>query len=372
MRYTSRGKWECRGILIVSYRNYLWMVLALLIFACAPGFAQVVRNGATNVIVYNGSAAPVTVMITCPGVPTNGAQSDGCPTGTISTLRYINITAGGQPLPLTQFATPTAGWFTLPAGQKAQIINMGINPYTRQVSSCLQGMVMGFNQFGNQCADPFNGVAGGGAPNCSGSKPTNFPNTVAGPTFNQAVSPPACLPNGSNAFEFTLNLPGTIAGQKVFNGTTAPTQEATDISCVNGANSKLTVQITPPAGGPYWSTNLGPALGGVKFFTGTTQFGPNSWVNIAGKKDDNCVDPTTGWARPGIYPYGCTICNVLPDAKAPCLPPPASSSQFCAAKNGLSANNGCGYARNPLVPGIQKFGGTLQVNYYGPLQPPGP
>lgn len=341
---------------------------------CAPPVsAQVVRDGATNVIVYNGYTQDVVVMLTVPGVPTNGLQSDGCPTGTIASIRYINLTTAGQPTALTAFSKQTQGWFILKAGQKAQILNVGINPVTRQVSSCFQGVLLGFNQIGNQCADRFNATTT--TPPLCGTAPTfyvptQFPNTVPGPTFNQAKSPPNCLPNGSNAFEFTLNMPGTINGQTTYNGTPAPSQESIDISCVNGANCKLTVQITPPAAGPYWQTNLGPALGGVKFFRTFTQFGPNSWVNVNGKKDDNCVDPATGYARPGIFPYGCTICNVYPDGKAPCGAPSSPFGQFCAAKNGLPANNGCGYARSPLVAGIQRFGGTVQVTYLGPISPP--
>jgi hypothetical protein len=346
---------------------WLLVIVCLALIAPPQSQAQIVRDGATNLILYNAFTSPVTVMVQVPNLPCAApcVQSDGCPTGTVANIRYYDITANGRLTPLTQFAGAFKGWFILPVGHKVQLINVGLNPVTGLVSSCFQGMTIGFGQVGNSCPD-FGAVAN-----------TGFPVTTPGPTFNASV--PILLPNGSNSFEPTLNLPGTVNGAKtVFDPANptipknVPTTEGLDISCVNGANSALEVTLTPPANGPYWQANLGPALGGQKTFTGPTKLA-NSWVNVAAKKDDNCSDPATGYARPGVYPYGCTVCNAPPPdpGPSPCGGP--GVGQFCAAKNGLPIKNGCLFTRTQLVVtpsnGIQKFGGTVLVTYKGPLSP---
>jgi hypothetical protein len=336
-------------------------LIAALVFSamafCSPAQAQVVRDGATTLIFYNAYTSDVTVMLAVPALPCAApcVQSDGCPTGTVANVRYVDITANAQPAPLTPFGTQASGWFVLKAGHKCQLLNVGINPVTRQVSSCFQGTIFGFGQFGNQCPD-------------FGGSGTSFPNTNKGPNFNNPVVPVVALPNGSISFEATINLPGTVNGATTVGTKAVPTAEAFDLSCVNGANSQLTVTVTPPANGPYWTTILSTAQGGVKQFRTATNVGPNSWVDIAHKKDNNCVDPATGYARPGVYPYGCSQCNTYPDPAPPCST--GTVKQVCSAKNGLPANNGCLFNRSPLVAGVQKFGGTIQVTYQGPIAPP--
>jgi hypothetical protein len=160
-------------------------------------------------------------------------------------------------------------------------------------------------------------------------------------------------------------LPGTKNGM-IQSGLT--TNETVDITCLAGANGTLVGQLIPPATGPFWSTNLGARGGGIKLFKTPTTF-QNSWVDILGGCDDNCLDPKTGLARPGVYPYGCSQCNEFPDIGPQCTGK-GYPAQFCAAKNGLPWNNGCNFVRSPLVTGVQKFGGTFQVTYMGPLSPP--
>jgi hypothetical protein len=341
------------------------LLIGLMPIVAPIASAQIVRSGATTLLLYNSSNQDVVVTVQVSGLPCAApcVQSDGCPTGTVTPINYVDITANGQPTALTQFTAPTKGWFTLKRGHTAQIINMGTNPITKQVSSCLQGVIIGFGQFGNSCPD-FGGAG------------TTFPNTQTGSKFNQPLSPTVPLPNGSNSFEATINLPGTVNGSTTVPNPSggaainAPTNESIDISCVNGANSTLVGQITPPAGGPFWVANLGTNGGGLKTYTSTVSF-QNSWVDITHKCDNNCVDPTTGLARPGVFPYGCTQCNRLPDPAPPCTSGPSGTAQFCAAKNGLAPNNGCGFNRGPAVANVQKFGGTIQVTYMGPLSPPG-
>jgi hypothetical protein len=310
--------------------------------------------GETQLVVYNASNSDTYCMVSI------GGTQDGCPTSTYG-LNVRDLTINGPMQALIPFGSGgNPGWFRLPRGHRIQIFNIGINPYTGQRSACFQSMNMGFGQVGNNCPDSLSG----GTPS---------PNTKVGPGFNQNISPPAPLPNGSNAFEPTLNLPGTVAG--AFNG--SGTAENIDISCVKGANARINVSLIPPVGGPYWQTNLGPQGGGVKTYTTTTSFG-NSWVDFANQCDDNCVDPKTGIARPGVYPYGCSQCNMLPDPAIQCGQ--ASVVQFCgAAKNGLPIQNnttgtGCLYTRKPKVvngnPSLARFGGTVQVNFLGPLSPP--
>jgi hypothetical protein len=203
-----------------------------------------------------------------------------------------------------------------------------------------------------------------------------FPVTKVGPTFNQVilVSPP----NGVNGFEGSINLTGIDATNNTF----AQAPESIDITCLGGANSKMTAQITPPVGGPYWTYNAGPKGGGTITYKSTSTM-QNSWVKIVNGSttagcDDNCVDPRTGLARPGVFPYGCSICNAFPDPAPACGTKVSGggnyASQFCGAKNYLPApnpgQNGCQFNRGPLANAGQKFGGTIKLIYYGPLTPP--
>jgi hypothetical protein len=352
---------------------FVAMVFLALSNVVPSAHAQSTAPGVTQLIVYNQSNADVTCMVTVPADcdPTKPCfQSDGCPTGSVSMLRIKNLTLNSPPAAMSQF-TPVQGFFVLKRGHRVRIYNAGINPYTRLPSNCLQGMLIGFGQVPNSCPDGFSGG-------------TAFPDSRPGPNFGNDVSPMIPLPNGSNAFEVTLNLPGTVKGLTSVAavgphaGGPAPTAESIDISCVNGANAKMVGVLTPPAGGPYWVIDNGPAGGGLKSFKTATTF-KNSWVNYDKQCDDNCIDKVTRLARPGVYPYGCTQCNTVPDPG----PPPCGSAasgtvqnptpgtgQFCAAKNGLPPNNGCGFNRGPVQAGVQKYGGTVQVNYLGPLTPP--
>jgi hypothetical protein len=318
---------------------------------------------ATKIVLYNASPADTVVLVVIQGKVTGGnaAAQDGCPSD-IRYLQYIDLTANTAPQPLTAFTNTTTGWFILKRGHSAQVYSNSVDPTTKLASYCLQGFNIGFQGISAHC--PLTSMP--------------FPNTTPGPNFNQDIEtnvpqPSVTLPpNGVNGFEGSVNLTGLT--NKIF--ATAP--ESVDITCLGGANSKMSMQITPPVGGPYWYYNAGPKGGGTLNYKTTSTFA-NSWVKIINNStagcDDNCVDPKTGLARPGIFPYGCSICNAFPDPMPACgtksSPPTGTyASQFCNAKNYLPSNNGCQLNRNSLAGNGQKFGGTIQVTYLGPLAPP--
>lgn len=338
------------------------LLISLFLASTAESMAQVGPATATKLIFYNASNADVAVGVQVPGYcpdPTACAQEDGCPTGTIQNLRSIDLTAAGSPTPLTQFGSAAKGWFMLKRGRRVQVVNIGKNQYTGQTSWCLQGMNFGFGQFEATCPDSTAVPPGA----------STFPITTPGAAFNQPRLIPQ--PNGTTGFECTLNLPGTVNGQTTINkpgggGTTqTPVAEAMNITCLAGANCTLRVQVSPPSGGPFWVPS-----GTSQYFKTLVSF-QNSWVDITNKCDNNCVDPKTGSARLGVFPYGCSVCNVYPDPGSVCTSQGQANAQFCAARNGLPAQTGCFLTRNALKVGIQKFGGTVQVNYLGPLSPPG-
>jgi hypothetical protein len=350
----SRNPWV-GGIMLASVRRFFAYFLSLLfLITSASAEAQVGPRESTKLVFYNASNADVVVLCSHPALPTTGAQEDGCATGSVVYYKVIDLTENTGPQSLIMFQNPALGWFKLKRGHKVQFLNTAINPYTGSSNYCLQGTIFGFGQNSATCPDSVTG------------HPAGFPDSKPGPNFGNLVVPPIPLPNGSNGFEATLNLPGTIKGVKA-----GGNQEAVDITCVNGANCTLSVQIVPPPGGPYWSGAVG--FGSQKSLTAPFTF-KNSWVNINAKCDDNCVDPNTGYARPGVFPYGCTQCNKPVDPAPPCVQNPNVPGQFCAAKNGLPGNTGCQFARVPqgatANKQLQTFGGTIICTYLGPLAPP--
>jgi hypothetical protein len=341
---------------LVSF--FVAMILSVA-WVITPAQAQVVGGTTTTkLVLYNASNVDVTVMVVCP--PTGAANiEDGCATD-MSQFRVKQISpTAGTAQSLTKFpsAVNTQAWFTLKRGAKVQFYNDMVNPFTSLKNYCLQGLVFGFGQFGNSC------------PGTTLQCVPGFPDTTAGPNFNQPVNPPVLIANGSNSFEPTLNMPG-----KINNVTAGGANESSDISCVKGANSRIRVTYTPTAGGPYWNTGNCTACGGVngtQTFTSTT-FSENSYVSIAGGCDNNCVDPVTRCPRNGVFPYGANLCNGCPDPTPTCNAQgnPACNSpftQFCSAANNLPLNNGCGFNRSPFNGNLGSFGGTVQVTYYGPL-----
>jgi hypothetical protein len=337
-----------------------------------PSEAQVGPANATKLVFYNASTADVAVAMSVPNYCFDSnacAQEDGCPTGTLQNVKYIDLTISSGPRALTPFAAPTQGYFILKRGHRVQVLNTGINKYTGRPSACLQGVTFGFGISPAVCPDS----------TANGLQKSTFPIITPGPNFNKVVQVSA--PNGTNGFEATINLPGTVNGQAVIlnpggnssvsppSTVTVPTGESIDITCVNGANCTLNVRVTPPATGPFWSPD------GTSTVYRTPISMQNSWVDVANKCDNNCIDPRTGTARIGVYPYGCTECNVFPDKAPPCQGAGIANAQFCAARNGLpgrqGAGNGCKLNRSSLVAGSPQFGGTIQINYLGPLRPPG-
>jgi hypothetical protein len=341
-------------------------VLNLILPTVAQAAAVVGPTWATKMLMYNASNADCVVLVVVQGKVTSGnaPPQEGCPSD-IRLLRYLDLGATAGPQQLTVFTNTATGWFLLKRGHTVQMYSTSVNPLTGQPTYCLQGFNIGFQ--GQSAACPLLSMP--------------FPNTTVGPQFNQDVSkyasPPAVtLPkNGVNGFEGSINLTGIESTTHVY----TPAPEAVDITCLGGANSKLTAQITPPAGGPFWTFQAGPKAGGNLTYTRTATF-QNSWVKIvsgnpAAGCDDNCVDPRTGLARPGIFPYGCSTCNAYPDPAPPCGIKQGKpyASQFCAARNFLPSppgGEGCQLNRNAPTGTGQKFGGTIKLVYYGPITPP--
>lgn len=261
-------------------------------------------------------------------------------------MAILDLTSGGSPTPqaFTTFSTGQ-GTFSLASMHQYEIVNLKTNPFSvpaNQQQNCLQGLIISFNQW-NSC-------------------PTTPP-----PAFPIPFVPGPAIPNGSNAAEPTLNIPSTINGTPV---TGTGSTEVCDITCVNGANSILKLTITPPtqapAGGSLplpWLYDASGSIGAGQTFSTT-----NSWVNISGKCDNNCYILANGTQfvdRPGVFPYGCTQCNVFPDPNPPC-------GQFCAAHNGLPANTGCTFNRaaQSANQATAKFGGTVEFSYLSTAVPP--
>lgn len=268
--------------------------------SAAPG------AGVTSLQIYNASNAAVNIEVTTQS-PGPIVQA-GCTTQA-SDLRVTDTQTGVAITP-TQYGPVENGTFSVASGHTVTVTSI--------LGPCLQGIVFFFGSPGQCACGPNTPI-----PNCAG--------------FTPFVQGPA-QPNGVNQGEASLNLPTS--------------NEAIDISCVQGANSALQMVVTAPAGGPFWFLGNDPT---PITTTITTQ---NSWVNIAGKVDNNCVSTATNQPIPGIFPFGCTDCINSPS--------PPCGAPFCVPAWG--SNPGCQYNRAPLAG--QQFGGIVQFNYLGPIAPP--
>lgn len=314
--------------------NWLIPAIALLATAILPmsALSQTIPGtsipmSVTHLVVVNGTSQPVTMAATLQAA--SGTTQDGC-TFDISDLRMLNVTPG-QPQTLSSLTANSSlqGTFTLPSMFAYELVSLKTNPFaSNQQQNCLQGVEVTFNQF----------------PSCPTSPPPAFPSGgIPGPA----------IPNGVSGGEPTINLPGTIGGAS---GGLATVNESCDITCVNGANSIIQITVTsPPSGALPWFYDASQQIG-----PGQSLASQNSWVNVAGGCDDNCVPP-----RPGVFPFGCSQCNRFPDPGPPC-------GQFCAAANGLPPNNGCNFQRSPNTgnPVTAQFGGTVAYTFVGPAHPP--
>ncbi|MDZ4731733.1 MAG: hypothetical protein SH820_17525 [Xanthomonadales bacterium] len=263
--------------------------------------------------------------------------------------------------------SPQNGWYLWKNGHTLQVFNNMTNPYTGLNNGCLQGLVFGVNIWGANCGCNFQTP---GVPVPPGDFLCNgFPDTdPTSPTYNNDTpSTYTLVPNGSTAFEPSLNLPGLQCNLAFGNNP----HESYDITCVNGSNAIFSVTMTPPAAGPYFTYNVGNGSQSATT-TFTTQ---NSWVlvnppTVKASCDDNCIDPSAaipGSSRAGVFPYGATVCTSNPDPNPPCTntaDPYVLNKQFCAA----TAGSGCNFDRQPNAG--QVFGGTLAVTYTGPATPP--
>jgi len=291
----------------------------------------------------NGVLAGVKVQL--PGA----IVQPGCTTN-VTQLAVTDMTAGGVPMQVGALAgtSNSAGFFPMAPGHTYELQSMLANPSpiggANPNQNCLQGIAV---SFGQEFA----------CPACCPNTPAFPVQYVAGPT----------IPNGVNAAEVTLNPPN------------AGSTEVTDISCVNGANSTIALTIVPPPpANPQWTYGNNIVVSAPT----TTE---NSWVSLALKEDDNCLikykmnGKHITAERIGVYPYGCTLCDVMPDPVYGCpslanvTGAPGCTAgtlgnyaQFCAKK---SAN--CQFNRGQNS-GLQttQFGGVVTFTYMGPLAPP--
>jgi len=303
----------------------------------------------THIQIQNGSSQPIIMAVTLESPNNNPALEDGCTTN-VADLNMINMTPG-QPQTVTALTPYTSSdnqqaIFTIPANWIYEVQSTKSNPNPLNGApaqqNCMQGFEFTFNQF----------------PTC--------PNTTNPPAFPTPGVPGPAIPNGVSGFEPTINLPGTISGSS----SGAGLNESWDITCVNGSNSLIQVQVTSPSSGalPWFYDNNKQVGPGASLVTAC------SWVSVALKCDNNCfLTSAKGLPigdRPGVFPFGCSQCNIYKDPGPPCGP--AGIGQFCAALNGLPPNNGCNFQRTPNASNIQtqQFGGTLLCTYLGPANPP--
>jgi hypothetical protein len=299
-----------------------------------------IPNSVTHLVISNQSPQNVIIAVTVPG----GGTQDGC-TNTIANIFMINVTPG-QPntmLPLNTYqpGNTVNGTFPIASGQSWEIVNTLTNPKpgppplppSPSSQNCLQGLTITFGQL-PQCA--------------------NHP-----PAFPTGSTPGPPIPNGVNQCEPTLNLPNS------FNGVSdSAANESCDITCLNGANAIIQLTLTSPTSGALnWTYDASGTIGPGQSFS--TQ---NSWVNVARGCDNNCSPE-----RPGVFPYGCSQCNIFPDPNPGCLATLGRpASQFCAAQNGLPPNTGCNFQRSPNSgnPQTAQFGGSVVYTFLGPAIPP--
>ncbi|HEY9732718.1 MAG TPA: hypothetical protein V6C89_12445 [Drouetiella sp.] len=282
-------------------RSFAAFVALLAIFLCSSMTTASARGtqtfqssfAGTQFAVYNPSHPDVTVWVVLPA-----SSNLGCGAIRLTQLQVIDMN-NNNPIPITQFADNTLlGSFTLKRGRSAYI--QPING-----ASCLDGLNVTFlNHPQCPCMNT-----------CAGDKPF-----VPGPN----------LPNGTNFVEATLNTPGTFL-------------ETVDISCVNGANSTVSVDFQ---GGPNWNNGVG---------NNNVTHIQNSWVNVNCNQgaacDNNC-------SLTGVFPYNATLCEAAGAGACP----NASSPPFCLA-NSAHCNIQRGRQNG-------QFGGLVKATYLGPLAPP--
>jgi len=300
-------------------------LMAMWIFGSAaqaqtiPG--TTIPDTVTQLVISNQSPQTITGAITIPG----GGTLPGC-TSTIANLQTIALSPVlGPPTALTNYdssaASTTRGIFTVNPGQSVELVNILPNGAAGE-QNCLQGFIITFNQINTVCPG------------------------VAAP-FPTSTSPSSAPANGVNALEGSLNLPNSG-------------NETLDNTCINGDNAIIQTTLAPSAalpGATPWVYAVSPTPQNVP--PGSTFSSQNSWLNIAAGCDNNCNPP-----RAGVFPFGCTQCNRLPDPQPPC-------GQFCAAANGLPPNKGCTFDRSPDAsqPVTKQFGGFVTLTYVGPAIP---
>lgn len=179
----------------------------------------------TTLQVYNATGTFVDVWWNCTSPPPSA----------------ITVKVGGAPVKVNLSRDTGKGFFTLSAGQTATIERTG--------GGSIVSAAMTFDSI----------------PTC----PCGIDGSPGCPQFGDGFRLPTKLPNGVNQAECTLNTGGN---------------ESVDISCVNGANSKIVMQLA--GGSPAWS------VGSIT----------NKRIDIAAGTDQNCT-------QRGVYPFNYTQCS---------------------------------------------------------------
>lgn len=229
--------------------------------------------GQTALAIENDSPNAVTVFITLGAFP--GCYGNN--PGFLQNVQAMNFTP-----PVTITGSGLVGSFNLPKGQTVT--------YTPPVGTALTGNIT----FGGQ----------------------------------PLSCPTAQFPNGLNLAEFTIdnNTPAYVTGPGCF----PQPQEAIDISCVNGVNCQMQLEMT---GGGAWKV------------------GSRSVNNISNQQLGTKGGSNPNLNRIGVYPPGCDICTGSVD------PSPSCNNVW---KNWGACNTTANC--NPQRLSSQS-GGTLKINF---------
>ncbi len=324
-----------------------------------------VPAGSTSLFFYNATANAVDIgcvlQAPCP-IPCSAynAQTNpnGCtvPYGNVTNVKHLGVvdTATCKSVTVTQLGAAQNGWFQIQPFQTVQIYNN--NPGS---NGCIAGLIMAVGTFGVQCPCGGTGIYSG--------------TTCGAATPDITASGPAAWPNGNNACEATINVPGVLCDGITPGGTT----EAFDITCEAGVGHIYSYSATAPSSGPFWNWGSG-AANTQSATTNNPLIGQNQSANLAAaypsQCDQNCAQTNPFPSTIGVYPVGQPECNVNTSGGTgtgndapPCLQG-AAGFPFNQPAVCQPANNFCLVQRGPN-PSAPFFDGTLIYTYVGPNQP---
>jgi len=247
---------------------------ALAVFLMALTFAILpAAQAATALKVYNSTNSEVEVWWNCENPFANN----------------ITVHDGNHVLPVrvpSNFTRAEKGVFNLPAGATATI--------TRNSGGSTMSGTITFD-----CI-PVCPCGGSGQPPC--------------PVLPAGFRLPERLVNGVNQAEFTLNPPSNF--------------ESVDISCVNGANSRILMELV--GGSPVWQ-NPATHQPVSKIV--------NRMVDVAARRDENC-------AEVGVFPFNASDCIQTP------LPPCGQPICFHAVRDCQLDRQGSGGTVTIVIAGF--------------------